>query len=156
MTAGVVSFRGESFRMAALAVRQAWLGEDVGGVLIPLGLRIALERLAECDPTEGESPNVRRTDPATSHAGAASVAMRSGSQRHQLLRAFGRHPSLNADKAWAATAIPEGSCYWKRVSELAQAGLIEPTGATFPGRSGEAQTVYRITDAGLAVLRAQP
>lgn len=142
-----------SFAAAALAVRAAYAAEG-HAMLLPLSLRLALDELAAADPTELDRPAARRSDPATSHAGAAVARLRAGSQRHRLLSAFYIDGDLNADLAHSRTTIPSTACYWKRVSELHAAGYIEPTGATAPGRAGEAQTVYRITDLGRTALLA--
>lgn len=141
-----------AFRDAALAVRNAWAHEDVDGVLIPLGLRIALERLAAADLTDVEHPAARFADPITSHRAAASVAMRSGSQRHRLLVTYGSGVSQTADEARRRAGLPRTSCYWKRCSELREAGLIADTGRTRPGDAGDEQMVCAITDEGLAAL----
>lgn len=140
-----------AFRTAALAVVEAYTKtSDLG--LIPAVLDDALAQLAAADATETDRPAARFADPITSHRAAASVKMRATSQRARLLRPFGQHADLTADEAWSYTAIPETACYWKRISELAAAELIEPTGTTRRGRAGEPQTVYRITDAGRTVL----
>ena len=101
----------------------------------------------------------RRTDPTTSRLGEASLRFRRGTHHHKIMQAFTASQSLsNGLNSWEAgklsglAEIP--SCgYWKRVSELAQLGALEPTGKTRPGASGEAQTVYRATGLGLAYLK---
>lgn len=140
-----------AFVDAAVRVRDVYAKtSDLG--LIPVVLDEALAELLRADPTDVARPAARFADPITSHRAAASVRMRSSSQRARLLRPFSRHADLTADEAWSYTSISETSCYWKRVSELAAAELIEPTGETRKGRAGEPQTVYRITDAGRTVL----
>lgn len=143
-----------SFVSAALAVREAYTAVASYGILLPTSLQAALDELTAADPTELDRPAARRSDPATSHAGAAVARLRAGSQRHRLLSAFYVDGDLNADLAHSRTTIPSTACYWKRVSELHAAGYIEPTGATAPGRAGEAQTVYRITELGRTALLA--
>ena len=75
-----------------------------------------------------------------------------------LLRAYANFPNgLTNEEAWVAAsdvsdaAIPETG-YWKRCSELATFGLIEPTGETRKAKSGRKQRVHRITRAGVAHL----
>lgn len=140
-----------TFVDAAVRVRAAYADwRDV--TLLSPEMRDALDELLAADPTDAARPAARFADPITSHRAAASVKMRATSQRARLLRPFGQHADLTADEAWSYTAIPETACYWKRVSELAAAELIEPIGTTRRGRAGEPQTVYRITDAGRTVL----
>lgn len=139
-----------ALRTAALAVREAYLTADV--TLMDPRLRGALDDLLDADPTETDAPAVRRSDPATSRAGAASSAMRSGSQRHRLLITYGSGVSQTADEARRRAGLARTSCYWKRCSELREAGLIADTGRTRPGDAGDEQMVCAVTDAGLAVL----
>lgn len=96
-------------------------------------------------------PLARTTDPATSHAGAASVRFRSSSQKGRLLAAFATGPAIAEEAAQRARLQHVG--YWKRVSELLADGLIEETGDTARSRAGEACRIYRITAAGTAALR---
>lgn len=134
-------------------------------MLLPAPLRDALDELWSCDPTDLGSAVVRRTDPGTAHSAGASSRLRAGSQRHRLLAAFALVASeasygarklgdLTSDEAHELTVLPATACYWKRVSELAAAGYVEPSGATRKGRAGELQTCYRITDHGRTALRA--
>jgi hypothetical protein len=100
---------------------------------------------------------VRVGDPVTSQTGAEDIKVRRGSQQHRLLVVYGNHPTgLTADEAVAQTTISVRSCYWKRVSELLAAGLLEDTGRTRMGDQGSLQRVNRITDAGFALLRTLP
>lgn len=96
-------------------------------------------------------PLARNTDPATSHAGAASVRFRASSQKGRLLRAFAHGPAIAEEAAQRAQLGHVG--YWKRVSELLADGLIEETGDTARSRAGEACRIYRITSAGVAVAQ---
>ena len=108
--------------------------------------------------TDGGTPPVRVGDPVTSQQGALDVKVRRGSQQHRLLAVYGHNTGigLTADQAVAQTTISVRSCYWKRVSELVAAGLLEDTGRTWMGDQGSMQRVNRITDAGLALLRSLP
>jgi hypothetical protein len=95
----------------------------------------------------------RMTDPATSRKAAENIKVRSGSQRHTLLVAYGDHGSLTDEEAGEITGLRRpGVCYWKRCSELRAAGYIEPTGQTRLSSVGEAQMVCRLTDLGRGVL----
>jgi len=97
-------------------------------------------------------PLARSTDPATSHAAAASVRLRTGSQKWRLLEAFfSGGPAIAEQAARRANLLHAG--YWKRVSELLADGLIYDTGVTLESTAGEACRVYRITPAGTAALR---
>lgn len=96
----------------------------------------------------------RDRDPLTSHLGADDVKVRGITQRHKLLRAYGRGDDLTADEAVDRTNIPRRACYWKRVSELLDQGLLEDTGRMRHGDAGSFQRVCVITDKGREVLEA--
>jgi len=92
----------------------------------------------------------RRTDPATSKEAAASL------HRNTLLRSllieFGR-ADLTAEEAGTRAGLDESSGYWKRVSDLLNAGYIEPVIVdgemlTRIASSGRQQRVLRITSKG--------
>lgn len=93
----------------------------------------------------------RTTDPETSHAGAASIRLRSTSQKARLLRAFATGPAIAEEAAKRANLGHVG--YWKRVSELLADGLIVETGDTARSTAGEACRIYRITPAGVEAVR---
>jgi hypothetical protein len=85
----------------------------------------------------------RRTDPHTSHAAAAEVAPTLGRIQAQMFEAFRNAPNgLTPDEAEIAAGLHVGAR--RRVSELHNAGLIEPNGDTRPGRAGKAQRVFVI------------
>lgn len=68
----------------------------------------------------------RNTDPATSHHGAVDVADRAPTQKERLLSVYASHPSgLTADEAGRLAGLLHTG-YWKRCSDLARDGLIEP------------------------------
>lgn len=93
----------------------------------------------------------RTSDPATSHQAAASVRLRTGSQKWRLLEAFfAGGPAIAEQAARRANLLRSG--YWKRVSELLADGLIYDTGETALSTAGESCRVYRITAAGMAAL----
>jgi hypothetical protein len=97
--------------------------------------------------------NARRTDPDTSKRAAQNVNKRAGSQRFMLLAAFEDSSELTADEAMRKAGISERSCYWKRISELREAGHLELTGMEREGEMGSYQAVSRITLAGREALR---
>lgn len=80
----------------------------------------------ETDTAPGRA---RRDDHASSKAGAASVAMRAGTQKHRLLTAYAAagHEGLTDDAAAIAVGL-DRSCFWKRCGELRDVGAIETTG----------------------------
>jgi hypothetical protein len=96
----------------------------------------------------------RATDPTTSQSGARSLTVRAGSQRYRLLQQYAVTAGMTDEEAGNATGLADSPrcCYWKRCSELRQAGYIAPTGATRLSTAGEAQQVCQITDAGRTVL----
>lgn len=100
--------------------------------------------------------SARRSDPETSKAGAKSVAMRAGSQKELLLREYKANQifGLIDEEAGNASglAYKNKCCYWKRCSELRQAGLIYPIGVTRASSVGEQQQVCSITPEGLVAL----
>lgn len=102
-----------------------------------------------------ERSGSRRSDPGTSREGAADVAVRAGSQRGKLLRVYATTPlgGLTSDEARDAAGLSMRSCYWKRVSELAQFGYIEAFGS-HAGEAGSNKTVYRVTDKGRTTVAA--
>lgn len=93
--------------------------------------------------------HARRTDPATSHAAAASL----GSQQTMMRSLLTTYADAERTCEEAAdVAGYEHERATKRVSDLLRSGLIEDTGATRPGRSGREQMVCRLTVAGWAAL----
>src|SRR6187401_792237 len=75
-------------------------------------------------------PLARGTDRSTGHAAAQDGrGPRAGSQRLRLLREYGKHPltGLTAYEAASVAGLLDVG-YWKRVSDLFNDGLIEPTG----------------------------
>ena len=86
----------------------------------------------------------RRGDPHTSHAAAAEVAQTLGPIQAAMLNAYRRagDDGLTPDEAEVAAGLHVGAR--RRVSELHNAGWIEPNGLTRPGRAGKAQRVFVI------------
>jgi len=96
---------------------------------------------------------VRRNDGATSGAGAKAMTVRAGSQRALLLAQY-EQDSMTDEEAGHASglaALPK-CCYWKRCSELRQAGYIATTGVTRTSSAGVDQQVCAITQAGHDLL----
>ena len=99
--------------------------------------------------------NARTDDPETSHKAGKSVKMRAGSQQARLLIAYdcASLRGLTDDEAGQLTGLgnQKGCCYWKRCSELRQAGYIVPTGETRLSQANEQQRVCVITLLGRTV-----
>jgi hypothetical protein len=97
---------------------------------------------------------VRRNDGATSKAGAKSLTVRAGSQRAKLLATYYAEHYLTDEEAGHASGLASlpKCCYWKRCSELRQAGYIKPNGKTRISSAGVEQQVCHITAEGIQVL----
>jgi hypothetical protein len=97
---------------------------------------------------------VRANDGATSKAGAKSLRVRAGSQRATLLTAYWSWGYLTDEEAGKVSGLSElpKCCYWKRCSELRQAGYIRLTGKTRVSSAGVEQQVCEITDEGSRIL----
>lgn len=96
---------------------------------------------------------VRANDPATSTKAAQNLWVRAGSQRAKLLARYA-HDAMTDEEAGHASglAMLPKCCYWKRCSELRQAGYIAPTGEVRHSSAGVDQQVCSITEAGRDVL----
>lgn len=110
----------------------------------------------------GRAVTERPSDPSTSAAAGEAVRsregqqvgeIRPGTQRHKMLTAFGKGDMTDSEAALVAGLNRPSVCYWKRASELRQAGYIVPTGAerTDPA-SGKNRTVCAITPTGIEAL----
>jgi hypothetical protein len=97
---------------------------------------------------------VRRDNGATSGAGAKAMTVRAGSQRALLLGQYFMSEDLTDEEAGRLSGLDRKPkcCYWKRCSELRQAGYIQPTGETRMAWTGVIQQVCRITEAGVLAL----
>jgi len=102
------------------------------------------------DPRE----HARTSDPETSHAAARALGGKAGSMLRDLLEAYGT-ADLTAEEAAEERGYTAADGAWKRVSDLTNAGLVEPTGETRPASSGRQQRVLRITRLGVEVLRGE-
>lgn len=89
----------------------------------------------------------RTTDPETSKA--AAVRVDAAFMRGKLLAVFARGEHTAEEASRAAGYTPADGA-WKRVSDLKNLGLIEPTGTTRTASSGREQAVMRVTAKGLA------
>jgi len=91
----------------------------------------------------------RDTDPQTSRDATKNLAVRAGSQRWRMLNTYTHRLGLtDAEAAEYAGLNRLGICFWKRASELRQAGYIEPVGE----RGG--RMTCQITSAGWVALDA--
>jgi hypothetical protein len=89
----------------------------------------------------------------TSKRAARNIAPRTGSQRRTLLEAYADGPLTDEEAGqWTGLADLPRCCYWKRCSELRQAGWIAPTGETRLSTAGERQQVCEITLTGRLML----
>lgn len=93
-------------------------------------------------------PMARRTDPATSHRAAESVAVSAEAQRQRIywsLIRFGG--ALNADEiAQREGMTMEQVC--RRLPELVRDGRLERLDETRPTRTGRAAHLYRLRPTG--------
>ena len=98
---------------------------------------------------------VRNSDPTTSKRATKEISVRAGSQRHRLLACYATR-SMTDEEAGRESGLAEmpRCCYWKRCSELRQAGLIRPTWETRLSSAGVQQQVCCITPAGFQALAA--
>jgi len=96
---------------------------------------------------------VRANNGATSKAGAKSLTVRAGSQRALLLSRYAED-SMTDEEAGQASglAMLPKCCYWKRCSELRQAGYITVTGSVRASSAGVDQLVCAITAEGRIAL----
>lgn len=88
-----------------------------------------------------------KSDSALRKREGASNTIRRGTHRHLALECFYLRGSLIAEDVKVLTGI-DG--IWKRVSDLKNMGLIEPTGHTRLSREGRESETYVITPAGEA------
>lgn len=81
--------------------------------------------------------------------------IRPNTQRHKMLQAFAAGHATDSEAATLVGLNRPGVCYWKRASELRQAGYIAPTGETrLDPDSGKARNVWTITVQGVWKLAA--
>ena len=96
---------------------------------------------------------VRANDPATSTKAAQNLSVRAGSQRALLLSRYAVADMTDEQAGHASgLAMLPKCCYWKRCSELRQAGYIAPTGEVRHSSAKVDQQVCSITESGRDVL----
>jgi hypothetical protein len=127
------------------------------GLTILLDRRYARGKCGHCRKTRlfirpaaelEEHGQARSSDPATSHAAAATI--RTGSAKMALLQAHARHPEgLTDEEAARHAGLSLASEYATRCSELQRAGLLDDTTDTRTGRAGMQRLVRVITPSGL-------
>lgn len=132
-----------------------WAGNHTDRLLFFAGWDAAVEYM---DALRGpRTIPARSTDPDTSHRATEEIKVRAGTQRAKLLQAFALTPDFgltDEEAALTADGVPLRSEYAKRCSELREAGLIEPTGETRKGGSGQDRMVSWITAKGRAWIEA--
>lgn len=113
----------------------------------------ALFPMPDGEPPIGRLIPSRRSDPTTSHAAEKRIRVAANNQRGKLLRAYaGATYGLTDDEAQARAGVSFESCYWKRCSELRDAGFIATTGTTRTGRAGVQRIVCALTASGRQVI----
>lgn len=86
----------------------------------------------------------RKTDPATSHDAARRAAEFAGSQRARILALLRSRGPMTPEQIGAELGL-EPYAIRKRLPELQEMGLAEPTGEIRPTSSGRWQRVWRAT-----------
>ena len=89
----------------------------------------------------------RSEDHDTSIQGAQSIAYRAGTQKALLLQEYiDAYPAglTSEEAAGRAGLIKPSCCYWKRVSEMEQAGILWTTQETRKGLAGVDRIVYEL------------
>ena len=96
---------------------------------------------------------VRANDPATSTKATQNLSVRAGSQRALLLSRYAVADMTDEEAGHASgLALLPKCCYWKRCSELRQAGYIAPTGEVRHSSAQVDQQVCSITQTGRDVM----
>ena len=111
-----------------------------------------MSRMSDLDLMLQEMPLFRAADPSTSAAGAGAIRLRRGTQAAQLLAVYAANLNgLTNEEAGTLSglAAKPGCGYWKRCSDLLNAGLIEDTGIVREASTGSYQRVLAVTNKGL-------
>jgi hypothetical protein len=87
-------------------------------------------------------PNVRNTDPASSHDGATHIQPKRLTHADRLYMVYQAYPEGLTDEE-AGRLAPEIPGAWKRSADLRKSGRIVDTGRTRPGVAGVQQMVCR-------------
>lgn len=85
--------------------------------------------------------HARKSDPVTSHAAAKSAVKIAGSHRERILDALNVMDGSQSDIAAATGLLPHQVN--KRLADLQDDGLIEPTGYTKKGHAGREERIWR-------------
>jgi hypothetical protein len=95
---------------------------------------------------------VRRDGSTTSKTGASGIVITARSHRYKLLVCYTTTDLTDSEAGQVSGLAQTGTGYWKRCSELRQAGYIEHSGAVRTVHTGSQQRVCSITQAGRDVL----
>lgn len=97
----------------------------------------------------------RTTDPATSHAAAARLGPRAGTQRRTVLGVYVEGEALtDAQAAARAGLLGTRASWWKRCSELREGGYLAVVGLATDPTTGQTVQTSALTARGLAAMRA--
>lgn len=86
--------------------------------------------------------HTRATDPETSHAAATSVADFAGSHCDKILKCLKLCGELTKDEIATRTGLTSVQVD-RRLPDLEERGLAEPTGGTRPSHAGRAERIWR-------------
>jgi len=86
----------------------------------------------------------RRSDPVTSQAAGTMNRPQRRGHREILLEAIQRLGRCTAREAFEACQLPPRCCYWKRVGELEQRGLIRVAGQRLDPETRSQCQVYEV------------
>lgn len=90
-----------------------------------------------------QPPLARNTDPSTSHAAADAAHGLSAAHERLILGALREHGPMGKD-AIAQRIGLHGHQVCKRMSALARAQLVKPTGRTVPSLAGRLETEWEV------------
>ena len=96
------------------------------------------------------STHARGSDPDTSHAAARRLTQKRTMMRNLLEGFWVCRMTASQAATFCDYTAEDGA--WKRVSDLATAGLICDTGERKPGPTGRSQIVWQITQKGKEAL----
>jgi hypothetical protein len=98
---------------------------------------------------------IKSTTKKTSKASSKDNPVRR-SQRFLLLEAYveAGKAGLTAEQAADLTGLLIGTCYWKRVSELFQEGILNDTETTRMNASGREATILVVSSFGRNVFKS--
>lgn len=115
------------------------------------------------DNTPNPRTLARKSDPATSHEAAASIAGHVNRLQLKVLAGMGELEGLSGDRGAGAVqisafALMEPYAARKRLPELKRKGLVEVVeGVTVKTESGRNERAWRLTSTGLELIwRLQP